>query len=90
MKELPPLLYPHITAFPMIDGAICRVVRAAVAYEKAIYTSNEGGAIKLVVREAMNLKQAFEKLAKHINEEYELEQITGGQESQEDKDSKAQ
>jgi len=85
MNKEPPLLYPHITAFPMIDGAMVRVVRAAASYEKAIYTPAERAALDRLVKTAIELKATFEKLAKHINEDY-----AAGQEGQEDKDSKAQ
>jgi len=64
------LVVPRITHFSMIDGAMMRVVRAAVAYEAARYTMEERDALDRLVKAAIGLKETFERLAKLINDEY--------------------
>jgi len=57
-----------ITQFAMIDGAMCKMVKAAARYEKAIYTSGERDALDGLVKAAMDLKEAFITVATQINE----------------------
>jgi len=74
MNDLRRLL--PITHFSMIDGAMIRVVRAAGSYEKAIYTVDERVALERLVKAAVELKDVFVKVAKHINEgEIEIYQV---------------